>query len=88
MHETSTQSRYNTQINAVRLIEDAEHEPIPNLDRMGVQLQPARKAAVCGAAGCRETAQLVKGVIDGVGERVLCAEDMAEIIQQEILNHE
>lgn len=88
MQETSTQSKYSAQIKAVQLIEDTADEPIPDLGRMGVQLEPARQAAVCGAAGCRETAQLVKGVIDGVGERVLCAEDMAGLIQRVIPKHE
>lgn len=88
MQDTITQSQYINQIEPVQLVGDAGHEPIPDIHGLDIQLQPARQAAVCGVAGCRETEQLVKGIIDRVGKRVLCADDMAELIQEEILNDE
>jgi len=54
----------------------------------GVDLEPASNAAACGAAGCRETGQLIRGVIEGFGQRVLCAEHMADLVRREVLNDE
>ena len=51
----------------------------------GVDLEPASDAAACGAAGCCETAQLICGIIEGFGQRVLCAEHMADLIRREVL---
>mgnify|MGYP006273368013 CR=1 FL=1 len=52
----------------------------------GVDLEPAPDAAACGASGCRETAQLLRGVIQEVGQRVLCADHMADLIRREVLD--
>ena len=52
----------------------------------GVDLEPAPDSAACGAAGCRETAQLLRGVIQEVGQRVLCADHMADLIRREVLD--
>lgn len=54
----------------------------------GVELEPAPDAAACGAAGCRDTVQLIRGEIEKFGQRVLCADHMADLIQKEVLNDE
>ena len=53
-----------------------------------VETEPAPDADVCGFLGCRETAQLIRGVIDGFGQRVLCAEHMADLVRREVLDDE
>ncbi|WP_363463619.1 hypothetical protein [Halogeometricum borinquense] len=62
---------------------------LPDLAALtGVDLEPASDAAACGAAGCRETAQLIRGVIEGFGQRVLCADHMADLVRREVLDDE
>lgn len=56
------------------------------LNRSDVDVRPAPDAAVCGASGCTETAQLLRGVIEDYGRRVLCADHMANLIHREVLN--
>jgi len=51
-----------------------------------VQIEPAPDANVCGATGCRETTQLLRGAIEGIGQRILCAEHLAGLIQREVQN--
>lgn len=51
----------------------------------GVELDAAPGADVCGAAGCRETARLVRAAIEGFGQRVLCADHAARLIRREVL---
>lgn len=54
----------------------------------GVDLERAPDAAACGAAGCRDTAQLIRVVIERFGQRVLCADHMADLIRREVLDDE
>lgn len=54
----------------------------------GVHTEPASDADVCGSLGCHETARLVRGVIEGFGQRVLCAEHMADLVRREVLDDE
>jgi hypothetical protein len=51
-----------------------------------VELEPAPDADGCGALGCRKQRRLVRGVIQGFGQRVLCPDHMASLIQREVLN--
>jgi len=60
---------------------------LPNLPAVaGVEIEPATEADACGALGCTETAQLVRGVIEGVGQHVLCADHMADLVRREVLD--
>jgi hypothetical protein len=62
---------------------------LPDLAALtGVDLEPAPDATVCGAAGCGETALLIRGVIKGFGQRVLCADHMADLVRREVLDDE
>lgn len=70
--------------------DDTESSDLPpNLAALtGVDLEPENDAAACGAAGCQETAKLIRGVINGFGQRVLCADHMAELVCREVLDDE
>jgi hypothetical protein len=61
---------------------DARASVHPALDR--VRTEPAPDAGVCGAIGCQNTTRLVRGIIEGFGERVLCAEHMADLVRREV----
>lgn len=88
MPDTATiHTRRERQFSLESFEDDESNEYLPNLGALaGVDLEPAPRAAACGATGCRETAQLVRGVIEGFGQRVLCADHMADLIRQEVLD--
>jgi len=58
---------------------------ISQLPIAGVELEAAPEADACGALGCRRHQQLVRGVIEDFGKRVLCADHMADLIRRETL---
>ena len=51
----------------------------------GVDIEPAPDAAVCGASSCTTAEKLVRGVIVGVGQRVLCGRHMAALVKREVM---
>jgi hypothetical protein len=82
-------ARPNRQFTFERFDDTESSDFLPDLAALtGVDLEPAPDAAACGATGCRETAQLIRGVVEGFGQRVLCADHMADLIRREVLNDE
>lgn len=90
MPDTGTvNARPDRQFTLERFADTESTESQPNRAALtDVDLEPASDAAVCGAAGCRETAQLIRGVIEGIGQRVLCADHMADFLRREVLDDE
>jgi hypothetical protein len=51
-------------------------------------IEAAPDAAVCGALGCRESAKLVRCILEEVGQRVFCPDHMTNLIRKEVLENE
>lgn len=49
-----------------------------------VTLEPAKRAAACGAMGCRRTERLLLTRIQNFGKRVLCPIHALVLIEREI----
>lgn len=90
MPDTITiQTRPDRQFTFERFDDTESTDFLPNLAPLtGVNLEPAPDAAACGSAGCHETAKLIRGVVEGFGQRVLCADHMADFVHREVLDDE
>lgn len=88
MPDTVTiQTRPDQQFTLERFEDAGESEILPDIAALaGVDIEPAPDAAVCGATGCREKAQLLRGVIEDFGRRVLCANHMTDLVCREVLD--
>lgn len=88
MRDPVTQSRHIEKIQAVQFIQNAGNELIRHPDLEGVQLEPSGQAGVYGSFGGREMRHLVKGIIKGSVELILCADDISAATLREVIHHE
>lgn len=63
---------------------DSVLEEIGALDE--VTIEPAPDAVACGAAGCRDSSQLLRAVIEGFGKRVLCPDHVVDLVRRKVID--
>lgn len=83
----TTRTRANHQFDGGGFDENSESSNLSEACSLaGVEIDTAPNATVCGALGCQKTEDLHRGIIDDVGQRVLCTEHLEQILIREVLN--